>query len=172
MAKNASQSAGAGLGGSAPPSGKEPPRSMDDAIRRARAAAASVDQRRAFRRQQRIFHLDVRVPNHPHAHMVRRWSIAALVAGALILVILPDVSILHALAFAGMFALILIVVPNFVLHRDGSLSPTKMTGWAAILLLCGAMTAVAMGPTGNLWSWAPWMSQFYNHTTPATHPHN
>jgi hypothetical protein len=28
------------------------------------------------------------------------------------------------------------------------------------LLFVGAMTTVATGTDGNLWSWAPWMQQF------------
>lgn len=143
---------------------------MDDALRRAKAAAAAVDQQRDHIAKHRVFHSAVRTPDHPHVKIVRRGAIAVVVIGALMVAFLPDGMGFHMLGFAGMFAFFFIVVPNFLLHNDGSISISRLVGCGALLLLLGAMTATAVGPTGNLWSWSPWANQFY--TTPAVaHPH-
>lgn len=134
--------------------------SMADAIARAKAAARAADGARTLAANGRVFHTDLRIPNHPDAHMVRRGAVISLVAGALAIILLPDTFMVHLIGFAAMFALLFICAPTFVLHADGSLARGKLLAWSAVLLFIGAMTAVAAGPTGNLWSWSPWMSQF------------
>lgn len=140
--------------------------SMADAIARAKKAAAAVDRARAAGVQpnatsRRVFQTDLRVPNTRDAKWVQRGAIISLVGGILAIAILPDAFIIHWLAFSAMFALIFIGVPNVLLHENGTLAPAKLVGWVALLLFAGSMTAVAAGDTGNLWSWSPWMSQFY-----------
>ena len=155
----------------APP---EPPRSMADAIARAKVAANRLDRARAAGvaytpTTRRVLFTDVKVPKHPHAKLVQRVTIGMLIAGTLGIILLPDVFLVHWLGFTCMFALLFIGVPNFLLQADGSFSPTKTAGWAAVLLLFGAMTATAAGDTGNLWSWAPWLQQFSVGAHPPAH---
>ncbi len=145
--------------------GTEPPRSMADAIARAKSAAARMDRAKGAgvlytKKTQSVLFGEARVANHPHARLVRRVAYGLLVGGALAIVLLPDSYVVHWFGFTAMFALLLAVMPNFVLHTDGSFSPTKGAGWLAFLLFFGAMTATATGDTGNLWSWAPWLQQF------------
>lgn len=141
------------------------PRSMADAIARAKAAAARMDRAKGAgllytKKTQSVLFGEARVPNHPHARLVRRISYGLLIGGTLAIVALPDTYIVHWLGFTAMFALLLAVMPNFVLQKDGSFSLTKGAGWLAFLLFFGAMTATAAGDPGNLWSWAPWLQQF------------
>ena len=147
------------------------PNSMDDALRRAKAAAAAMDQQRAHINKHRVFHDSVRTPDHPHVKLVRRGAIAAVIIGALMVAFLPDGLGLHMLGFAGMLTFFFIVVPNFLLREDGTLSLSRLVGCGALILLLGAMTATAVGPTGNLWSWSPWANQFYA-TPSAAQPHH
>jgi hypothetical protein len=156
--------------------GKKPPeqRSMADAIARAKAAAARLDRARAAgvaytRAEQRVMFGEAKIPDHPHAKLVQCVTIGMLIAGTLMIVLLPDVFVLHTLAFALMFALLFIGVPHLLLQSNGALSPTKVTFWAGALLLIGAMTAMATGDMGNLWSWAPWFSQFAAGAHPPHH---
>jgi hypothetical protein len=141
------------------------PRSMADAIARAKHAAAQMDRAKDAgvlytKQTQRVLFNEARIPKHPHARLVQRISYGLLIGGALMIIFLPDVFIVHWIAFTAMFALLLAVMPNFVLQKDGAFSPTKGIGWLAFLLFFGAMTATAAGDTGNLWSWAPWLQQF------------
>lgn len=138
-------------------------RSMDDAIARVKEAATAREQRLAGGRQRQIFHTDLRIPDHPHARAVRRAGSICLAVGAAIIIVLPGTLFLHTLAFALMFGLIFLVAPNITLRASGAISVTKLIGWCGVLLFLGAMTSVAAGTTGNLWSWAPWLQQFTNH---------
>lgn len=140
-------------------------RSMADAIARAKAAAARQDRARAAGveytpRMQRLLFDQAKIPNHPHAKLVRRVTLYMLIAGALMIILLPAVFIVHLFAFALMYGCLILCMPNLVLQPGGAISPGKIAGWTAVLLLFGAMTATAMGDTGNLWDWAPWLSQF------------
>ncbi len=146
--------------------GKPPQqRSMADAIARAKTAANRLDRARAAgvsytRAEQRVMFGEAKVPAHPHAKRVQRVTTGMLIAGMLMIIFLPDVFVIHALAFAMMFTLFFIGVPHLILQKNGALSPTKVVGWACIVLLFGSMTATAAGDTGNLWSWSPWLAQF------------
>jgi hypothetical protein len=140
-------------------------RSMADAIARAKAAAARQDRARAAgveytRGTQKVLFGAAKIPDHPHARLLQKVTIGLLITGMLMIIFLPDIYIVHVIAFTCMFALLFIGTPNFLLQSSGAASPTKIAGWTALLLLFGAMTATAMGDTGNLWSWAPWLSQF------------
>ncbi len=157
-------------------SGQQPPKSLDDAIARVKAATAERDRARAsgelpFRAARLIFDRDVKIPHHPHARLVQRGAIIATVAGLLGLIILPDIFLTHMLAFAALFALVLIGVPNLVLQPSGAIAPAKFALWCGILLLCGALTTVATGTDGSLWDWAPWLQQFYQHGASTAPPH-
>jgi hypothetical protein len=150
------------------------PKSMADAIARVKAAAARQDRARAAgveytASMRRLLFTDVRPPSHPHAKLVQRVTLGMFLGGMAAIILLPDVFLVHWAAFTCMFALLFIGVPNLLLQQDGSLSPTKITGWAAVLLLFGAMTATAAGDTGNLWSWAPWLQQFSVGAHPPSH---
>jgi hypothetical protein len=151
---------------------QQPERSLEDAIARAQAAARAYDHARAMREQherQRIFFNDVHIPSHLDAKRVQIWSLVALLAGILMLVILPDNFVLRSLGFAGMFALLFIGVPNLVLKTSGALSRTKLIAWVCVLLFTGMMTTTALGE--SLWSWAPWFSQFTNPGHSTVQPH-
>ncbi len=145
----------------------QPPqqRSMADAIARAKAAAARQERARAAgveytRRDQKVLFGAAKIPDHPHARLAQKICIGLTLAGALMIILLPGLYIIHVVAFTAMFALLFIGAPNFLLQANGAASPTKIACWTALLLFFGAMTATAVGDTGNLWSWAPWLSQF------------
>ncbi len=144
------------------PSSSTTNRNMDDAIARVKAAAQARDRARLHTTNQRLFHSDLVIPNHPHAVWVRRGGLIALATGSLLIILLPDILLIHSIAFALMFALIFAVAPTILLRSDGALSGTKLVAWSAALLFIGAMTSVAAGTTGNILSWSPWMSQFYH----------
>ena len=148
------------------------PRSMNDAINRARAAVSASDQHRTRAGYRRVFHHDAGMPKHADVQRIQRGAIIGMVVGMATLVLLPDAGFLHTVAFGAMFALILLGAPNLVLHNDGTIAPSKLVGWGVLFLFCGAMTSVAMGPTGNLWSWSPWMGQFIHGQPPTVaQPH-
>jgi hypothetical protein len=157
-----------------PTNNNQQSRSMDDAIRRVRAATAAAEQHKAATRQNAIFHKDETISRDPRAKLVQRVAIASFVMGIAIIVFLPENFLTHMIAFSAMFALIFIGVPHLILRKDGAISPTRVVGWSFALFFLGAMTTVAAGPSGNLWDWAPWLSQF-NHSgppiTPVAKPH-
>jgi hypothetical protein len=109
---------------------------------------------------RRVLFNDVRTPKTPAAKMVQRVTVILAVIGALIIVFLPDVMPLHIIAFTAMFGIVFVGVPTLVLQSDGTLSRSKLALWCGIIVLFGAMTAIASGDNGTLWSWTPWAQQF------------
>jgi hypothetical protein len=141
-------------------SGNTSPKSLDDAIAQVKAALQSKETHRGRQQHRTIFQSDLRISHHPHAKLVQRISIALLLGGMLAIILLPQSFLTHMVAFAAMFSLIFIGVPNLLLQSTGVVAWNKVLGWGLVLLFFGAMTTIAMGPTGSLWSWAPWLQQF------------
>jgi hypothetical protein len=135
-------------------------KSLDDAIAKMKAALQAKENHRVRQQHKTIFQSDLSISHHPHAKLVQRASIALLVGGILTIIALPQTFFTHMVAFAAMFSLIFIGVPNLLLQSTGVVAWNKVMGWSLILLFFGAMTTIAMGPTGSLWSWAPWLQQF------------
>jgi|GEM_PF-2682223 len=140
-------------------------RNMDDAIARVRAAATAADAHKKRAGQRRIFNKDQISTHYPLAKRVRLGALLAVIIGVMIILFLPDNYFFHFLGFSAMFALFIIGVPNLILHTNGELSIGKLIGWCAIICFFGAMTSVSAGPTGNLWSWSPWMDQLHGGPT-------